>query len=68
MDQQDQSSSLPLNSGSLTSLLQFTSCSLGAAAMGSARPQSFRGSDLRSSPQNHAHRYHGGSYADAWGK
>eukprot|EP00959_Pyramimonas_sp_CCMP1952_P166390 3477706-Pyramimonas_sp.AAC.1 len=48
--------------------LQSTSCSLGAAAMGNARPQYSRGSDLRSSPQNHALRYHGGSYAEAWGK
>eukprot|EP00959_Pyramimonas_sp_CCMP1952_P311708 6523321-Pyramimonas_sp.AAC.1 len=48
--------------------LQSTSCCLGAAAMGSARPQSPRGSDLRSPPQNHALRYHGGSYAEVWGK
>eukprot|EP00959_Pyramimonas_sp_CCMP1952_P166513 3480418-Pyramimonas_sp.AAC.1 len=48
--------------------LQSTSCSLGAAAMGCVRPQSSRGSDPRSSPQNRARRYHGGSYADEWGK
>eukprot|EP00959_Pyramimonas_sp_CCMP1952_P388737 8145284-Pyramimonas_sp.AAC.1 len=40
-----QSSSLPLNSGSAMSPLQSASCSLGAAAMGNARPQSSRGSD-----------------------